>query len=74
MGIYFIDHFVNIISDTLDTSTSQINLVVCMLLSYLFGYVNRFINDPTKRLIFGLISGIFLQFQMYGPGIIDIYI
>lgn len=42
--------------------------VVCMLLSFPIGYVNRFAYDTNKRLWMGVIFGMLLQYQMFGLG------
>jgi hypothetical protein len=42
---------------------------ICMLLSYPMGIANRYVKDTTGRLLFGIVFGIVLQYQMFGPGI-----
>jgi hypothetical protein len=37
-----------------------------MLLTFPLGYINRFIKTPITRLWYGLITGVLLQYQMYG--------
>jgi hypothetical protein len=44
----------------------QINLFMCLLITFPLAYINRFIETPNIRLIYGLVTGILIQFQMYG--------
>jgi hypothetical protein len=73
-----LDQIVTALSNSLDTPFSnitiinalyhldQINLLVCMLLSFPVGYFNRFVRGDKNRLYYGMITGMILQFQMYG--------
>lgn len=44
----------------------QINILICMLLTFVLGYINRFIRNEKLRLIYSLLTGMTLQFYMYG--------
>jgi hypothetical protein len=43
----------------------QLNFVVSMFLGFPLGYFNRYIKSPKARLLFGLITGMMLQYQMF---------
>ena len=66
MGYKHLDQFINNLSKMLDTPFSELNLVVCMLLTFPLGYINRYITSPKLRMIYGLVFGFLLQLQMYG--------
>lgn len=66
MGNRHLDQFVSNLSKMLDTPFSELNLVVCMLLTFPLGYLNRYITNPVLRMIYGLVFGFLLQLQMYG--------
>lgn len=68
MGFEPLDDLVDSLGYTLDLPAPQVNLLVCMFFTFPLGYINRFIYNTKARLIFGLVTGIILQYQMFGIG------
>ena len=58
------------LSEVSGKSLDQIRFICHILYTIPFSLVNYHIKCPTKRLIFGLVTGISLCFNMYG---IDVY-
>ncbi len=65
MGNKLLDQFVSNLSILTEIPFSELNLVVCMLLTFPLGYVNRYIQNPFLRMMYGLLFGFLLQLQMY---------
>lgn len=42
--------------------------MVCLALTFPIGYINYKIVNPNNRLIYGFVSGVLLQYQMYRLG------
>ncbi len=53
----------------LHSPLDQVILIFCILLSYPLGFINYFITDPKVRLIYGLTTGLLMQYFMYGTEI-----
>jgi hypothetical protein len=71
----FIEDKLSIVSKTLSIDLGKyiykvelINFVACMISTFPLGYFNRFIKNRTIRLYYGLITGLILQYYMYGVG------
>lgn len=43
-----------------------------MLLTYPLAFINRFIKNSTSRLLYGFITGLILQYQLYGLAIFHV--
>ena len=50
----------------------QVRLIVCIFISYPIGIINYYINSSCLRLWYGFLTGIILQYFMYGYGMIII--
>ena len=76
MGFATIDYYVEILSDSLGMHFSKINifnlyldlinLFLLMLFTLPLAFVCRIIKNYYLRLLYGLITGLLLQYQMYG--------
>ena len=56
------------IQNKLIKKLDQLRLIFCVFSSYPLGIINYYIKSPTLRLWYGLITGIILQYAMYGNG------
>jgi hypothetical protein len=81
MGIPLLDDIVGFLAVKFDTPFSkyflnldQFNLLITMMLSFPIGYINRYLKNNYIRLIYGLLTGILLQYQMFGSGIIHVVV
>jgi hypothetical protein len=74
MGVPFLNDSILHLSLLIDTEFAQVNFLVCMLLTYPLAFFNRFIKDSNSRLLYGLITGLILQYQLYGFAIFHVCI
>jgi len=53
------------LGNKLNSPLDQVTLIFCIFISFPLGLINYFITSPTIRLLFGLVTGITIQYFMY---------
>jgi hypothetical protein len=56
------------ISDSIGVPEDQLRLLVLTLMGFPLGFINYMIKEPNLRMWYGLITGVILQYNMYGIG------